>query len=126
MSGLLGWPATAVTAGSYLSRQAATLKKVQAAGACIWIIYGVNIEATPVIVANLVVGAMAFYSSLAERSTWKQQWSARLNRRFQLTDSPDEVRRLDLPWKKAAPVARIPRWWYLCTHQAELRKEHPM
>jgi hypothetical protein len=83
MSSLLGWLATAVTAGSYLSRQAAALKKIQAAAACIWIIYGVNIEAAPVIVANLIVAAMAFYSSLAERSTWKQQWSARLNRRFQ-------------------------------------------
>jgi hypothetical protein len=38
MSSLLGWLATAVTAGSYLSRQAATLKKIQAAAACLRVI----------------------------------------------------------------------------------------
>ncbi len=80
MSSVLGWLATAVTAGSFLSRQAATLKRVQAAAACLWIIYGVNIDAAPVIVANLIVAAMALYSFLAERSTWKEQWSARLSR----------------------------------------------
>jgi hypothetical protein len=80
MSSVFGWMATAVTAGSFLSRQAATFKRVQAAAACLWIIYGVHIDATPVIVANLIVAAMAFYSSFAERSTWKQQWSARLSR----------------------------------------------
>lgn len=62
------------------SRQAPTLKKIQGAAACLWIIYGVNVDATPVIAANLMLAAMAFYSSFAERSTWKQQWSARLNR----------------------------------------------
>jgi hypothetical protein len=40
----------------------------------------VNIDAAPVIVVNLIVAAMAFYSSFAERSTWKKQWSARLSR----------------------------------------------
>jgi hypothetical protein len=80
MSSVLGWLATAVTAGSFLSRQAATLKRVQAAAACLWIIYGVNIDAAPVIVANLIVAAMALYWSLAERSTWKEPWSARLSR----------------------------------------------
>jgi heme O synthase-like polyprenyltransferase len=72
MSSVLGWLATAATAGSFLSRQAATLQKVQAAAACLWIIYGANIDAAPLIVANLIVAAMAFYSSLAERSTWKR------------------------------------------------------
>ena len=47
MSSVLGWLATALSAG-------------------------VNIDATPVIVANLIVAAMAFYSSFAEQSTWKQ------------------------------------------------------
>jgi hypothetical protein len=80
MSSVIGWLATAVTAGSYLSRQTVMLKRVQAAAACLWIIYGVNSGSTPVIVANLIVAAMAFYSSFAGKSTWKQQWSARLNR----------------------------------------------
>ena len=38
---LLGWAATAVFAGSYFFRQAGTLKKLQAAAACLSIIYGV-------------------------------------------------------------------------------------
>jgi hypothetical protein len=76
----IGWLATAVTAGSYLSRQVVMLKKIQAAAACLWIIYGVSSGSTPLIVANLIVAAMAVYSSFAERPTWKQQWSARLNR----------------------------------------------
>ena len=59
MSSVFGWMATAVTAGSFLSRQATTFKRVQAAAACLWIIYGVNIDAAPVIVANLIVAAMA-------------------------------------------------------------------
>ena len=60
MSSVLGWLATALTAGSFLSRQTATLKRVRAAAACLWIIYGVNIDAAPVIVVNLIVAVMAF------------------------------------------------------------------
>jgi hypothetical protein len=80
MSSVIGWLATAATAGSFLSRQGIVLKRVQAAAACLWIVYGVNSGSTPLIVANLIVAAMAFYSSFPERSRWKQQWSARLNR----------------------------------------------
>jgi hypothetical protein len=40
----------------------------------------VNIDATPMIVANVVVAVMAFYSSFAQRSSWKQPWSARVSR----------------------------------------------
>jgi hypothetical protein len=81
MSSLLGWVATAVSAGSYFSRQEARLRKIQGAAACLWIIYGLNIDATPMIVANIIVAAMAFCSSFAARSAWKEQWSARLRRR---------------------------------------------
>jgi hypothetical protein len=80
MSSLLGWAATAVSAGSYLSRQEARLRKIQGAAACLWIIYGVNVDAPPVIVANIIVAAMAFCSSFAKRPAWKEQWSARLSR----------------------------------------------
>ena len=80
MSSLLGWAATAVSAGSYLSRQEARLRKIQGAAACLWIIYGVNVDATPVIVANIIVAAMAFCSSFAKRPAWKEQWSVRLSR----------------------------------------------
>jgi hypothetical protein len=81
-SSLLGWLATGLSAGSYLSRQHARLKKIQAAAACLWIIYGMSIDEPPLIVANLIVAAMALYSAFAERSKWKEPWSARLSRQL--------------------------------------------
>jgi hypothetical protein len=53
----LGWIATAIFAASYLFRQPAALRKMQAAAACLWIIYGITIGAGPVVVANLMVAA---------------------------------------------------------------------
>jgi hypothetical protein len=79
-SSLLGWLATGLSAGSYLSRQQARLKKIQAAAACLWIVYGVSIDEPPVILANVIVAAMALCSAFAERYKWKEQWSARLSR----------------------------------------------
>lgn len=61
---MLGWVATAVFASSYFYSQAATLKKIQAAAACLWIVYGITIGAVPVVVANLIVAGAALYSSL--------------------------------------------------------------
>jgi hypothetical protein len=75
---LVGWAAAAVFAGSYFFRQAGALKKLQAAAACVWIIYGVDLGAVPVVVANLVVGAGALRSSFRRRSGWKDEWSARI------------------------------------------------
>ena len=75
---LLGWAAAAVFAGSYFFRQTGTLKKVQAAAACLWIIYGVAIGAAPVVVANLVAGAAAVYALSRRRSAWRDEWSARI------------------------------------------------
>ncbi len=60
---LLGWLATAVFAASYFFRRASTLTKIQAAAACLWIVYGVKIGAVPVVVANLIVAGAALYSS---------------------------------------------------------------
>jgi hypothetical protein len=59
----IGWVATAVFASSYLCRRPATLRRVQAAAAVLWVIYGVLIQAAPVIVANLIVAGAALYSS---------------------------------------------------------------
>jgi hypothetical protein len=75
---LLGWAAAAVFAGPYFFRQTGTLKKVQAAAACLWIIYGVAIGAAPVVVANLVAGAAAVYALSRRRSAWRDEWSARI------------------------------------------------
>jgi hypothetical protein len=51
----LGWAATAVFVGSYLCRRAEALKRVQMIGALMWIAYGLFIQATPVVAANLLV-----------------------------------------------------------------------
>ena len=61
----IGWVATAVFAASYLCRSPALLRRVQAGAALLWIGYGVLLEAPPVIVANLIVAAVALYSSFA-------------------------------------------------------------
>ena len=63
MLDLLGWLATAVFAGSYFCKQPASLRRVQALAAVMWIGYGVGIGALPVIVANLIVGVLALYSA---------------------------------------------------------------
>ena len=59
----IGWLATAIFASSYFFKQPGTLRRVQALAALLWIAYGVLIHALPVIVANLVVAAVALYSS---------------------------------------------------------------
>jgi hypothetical protein len=60
----IGWVATAVFASSYFFREAAALRRVQAAAAVLWVVYGVLIQAAPVIVANLIVAGVALVSSL--------------------------------------------------------------
>jgi uncharacterized protein with PQ loop repeat len=59
----IGWVATAAFVSSYLCKQPASLRRVQAAAASLWVIYGLIIHAYPVIVANVVVAAMAILSS---------------------------------------------------------------
>jgi len=52
---------------SYFFRQAATLRKIQAGAALLWVGYGFLIGAMPVVVANVIVAAAAVYSSFTER-----------------------------------------------------------
>jgi hypothetical protein len=61
----IGWVATAVFASSYFFRQAATLRKIQAGAALLWVVYGFLIGAMPVVVANLIVAGAAVYSSFS-------------------------------------------------------------
>ncbi|HZS06421.1 MAG TPA: hypothetical protein VFD58_16400 [Blastocatellia bacterium] len=63
MSEWIGWVATAVFAGSYFCRRPATLRRFQAVAALLWISYGILIRAVPVVAANLVVAALAIWSS---------------------------------------------------------------
>jgi len=60
----VGWVATAVFASSYFCRRQVTLRRVQAAAAVLWVVYGVLIHALPVVVANAIVASVALYSSL--------------------------------------------------------------
>lgn len=69
----IGWVATAVFASSYLCRRQATLRRVQAAAAVLWVVYGVLIHAVPVVVANAIVASVALYSSL---TSWPRQRSS--------------------------------------------------
>jgi hypothetical protein len=64
----IGWVATALFAGSYFCKQPATLRRLQALAALMWICYGLIIEAAPVVAANSVVAALAFYSSRRQRA----------------------------------------------------------
>ena len=66
---MIGWLATAVFASSYLFRQPLMLRWIQAGAALLWVIYGVAIDAVPVVVANLIVAGAALYSSFAQRET---------------------------------------------------------
>ncbi len=60
----LGWTATAIFVGSYFCSRASLLRGVQMLGALLWIVYGVLIKASPVIVANGLVFAAAAWTML--------------------------------------------------------------
>ena len=60
----LGWVATAVFLASYACRNQSRLRQTQAAAALVWVGYGVLLHAIPLIVANVLVAAVAVYSSL--------------------------------------------------------------
>ena len=61
---VIGWTATAVFSSSYFFKEAATLRRIQAAAASLWVLYGVAIHSAPVVVANLIVGIAAISTSL--------------------------------------------------------------
>ena len=64
----IGWVATAIFAGSYFCRQPVYLRRLQALATTLWIVYGLVIKAPPVVAANVVVAALALYSSM--RDSW--------------------------------------------------------
>lgn len=59
----IGWVATATFASSYFCKQPAVLRRVQGLAALLWMSYGFLIHALPVIIANMVVAAVALFSS---------------------------------------------------------------
>ena len=64
MPDLIGWLATSIFAVSYFVRGPAAMRWVQALAAICWIIYGVVLHATPVIVANVIVVTLAALTAL--------------------------------------------------------------
>jgi hypothetical protein len=58
----LGWAATAVFVGSYFCLRPSVLRGVQMLGALLWVIYGMLINALPVIVANVLVFSAAAWT----------------------------------------------------------------
>jgi Bacterial inner membrane protein len=65
---LLGWTATCVFVGSYFFTRPSLLRTVQMFGALLWVIYGVLINASPVIVANVLVLSAAAWTTLRKSS----------------------------------------------------------
>jgi hypothetical protein len=59
----LGWVATVLFLTSYSCRTQRALRLTQAAAAGVWALYGTLLHALPIIVANLLVAAVAVYSS---------------------------------------------------------------
>jgi uncharacterized membrane protein YbhN (UPF0104 family) len=64
----LGWVATVLFLTSYTCRDQRALRRTQAAAAGVWALYGVLLHALPIIVANLLVAAVAVYSSRPRRA----------------------------------------------------------
>jgi len=63
----LGWIATGLFLVSYFSRNPSLLRRIQALAAILWIGYGLLIQATPVIVANVLVAIAALFSEWRDR-----------------------------------------------------------
>jgi hypothetical protein len=58
----LGWAATTVFVASYFFSRPSLLRGAQMAGALLWTTYGVLINSTPVIVANVLVFSAAAWT----------------------------------------------------------------
>lgn len=63
MVDLLGWVATIIFVASYFTKNSVRLRMIQAFAALLWISYGFVIGSMPVVISNLLVAALAVYSS---------------------------------------------------------------
>ena len=59
----LGWSATTVFVGSYFFARPSHLRSIQMFGALLWVLYGILIGASPVIVANILVFSAAAWTA---------------------------------------------------------------
>jgi hypothetical protein len=65
----IGWTATAVFTASYLTREHSTLRRVQMAGASLWLAYGLVVQAPPVVGSNILVLSAACWAEYRHRRT---------------------------------------------------------
>lgn len=70
---LLGWCATAVFVASYFATKPEVMRRVQMAGALLWVAYGVALPAMPVIAANLLVVSAAAWTARRPRRDGQQR-----------------------------------------------------
>jgi hypothetical protein len=63
---LLGWVATGIFSMSFFFKDR-NLKIIQGFGASLWVFYGYSINATPVMIANLIVLLSILFSILKDR-----------------------------------------------------------
>lgn len=63
----IGWAATAVFTASYLTRGQTRLRRVQMAGATLWLTYGLVLQAPPVIGSNVLVLSAACWAEYRQR-----------------------------------------------------------
>jgi hypothetical protein len=76
----LGWAATVVFVASYFCKEPAAMRRVQMAGAAMWIVYGALMHAAPVVVANLLVLAAAAWTGTRVtgiRAGWRRSRARR-------------------------------------------------
>jgi hypothetical protein len=64
----LGWLATGIFVASYFFTRPSLLRGVQMLGALLWVVYGVLIHASPVIVANVLVFSAAAWTAIRRSS----------------------------------------------------------
>jgi hypothetical protein len=69
----LGWAASAVFVGSYFCKRVEVLRGVQMVGASMWVVYGLLIGASPVVVANLLVMGAAAWTAARAAATARTQ-----------------------------------------------------
>lgn len=74
----IGWVATGIFAVSYFVKRSDRMRLVQAVAALCWIVDGVLLHATPIIVANVIVASLAGYSALRVSISSQQQAAAAL------------------------------------------------
>ena len=64
----VGWAATTVFVVSYFFRRPSALRAVQLCGGALWLLFGVMIASTPVIVCNALIVAAAAWTLLQSRA----------------------------------------------------------